>query len=80
MIRLLISCLVLSCLGCQSDKKIESASYIVEDIPLPEGLVGETGALSFLPDGRLVACFLRGEIMIYDPRNKDWSVFAHGLH
>lgn len=55
-------------------------SYRVESIPLPEGLVGETGAIAFLPDGRLVACFLRGEVMFYDTEAKQWTLFAEGLH
>src|SRR5882762_8416325 len=55
-------------------------SYRVESIPLPEGLVGETGGIAFLPDGRLVACFLRGEVMFYDPETKKWNLFAEGLH
>nr|WP_295921926.1 hypothetical protein [uncultured Dyadobacter sp.] len=55
------------------------SSYVVESIPMPEGLVGETGAIDFLPDGRLVACFLRGEVMIYSPRTKEWRLFAEGL-
>ncbi|WOK04233.1 hypothetical protein RT717_14225 [Imperialibacter roseus] len=68
--------------GCQdTDKRKEpTTSYIVETIPLPEGLEGETGAIAFLPDGRLVACFLRGEVMIYDPAKESWQVFATGLH
>jgi hypothetical protein len=55
-------------------------SYKVENIDLPPGLYGETGALGFLPDGRLIACFLRGEIMLYNPATKQWSLFAEGLH
>lgn len=63
-----------------SQKMDPESSYRVENIDLPEGLVGETGALDFLPDGRLVACFLRGEVMIYHPKTKQWQLFASGLH
>jgi len=68
--------------ACKADVKISSpeTSYRVENIDLPEGLIGETGGLEFLPDGRLVACFLRGEVMIYDPKTKHWLLFASGLH
>lgn len=68
--------------SCKQVNDITSptAAYIVENIKLPEGLVGETGAIEFLPDGRLVACFLRGEVMIYNPLNKEWRLFASGLH
>jgi glucose/arabinose dehydrogenase len=55
-------------------------SYQVETIIMPAGLEAETGAIDFLPDGRLVACFLRGEVMIYDHKNKTWELFAEGLH
>ncbi len=55
-------------------------AYLVEDILLPLGLEAETGGMAFLPDGRLAACFTRGEVMIYDPQLKDWQLFAEGLH
>ncbi|WP_229310956.1 PQQ-dependent sugar dehydrogenase [Larkinella soli] len=54
--------------------------YEVENIALPKGLTAETGGLDVLPDGRLVACFHRGEVMIYDPKSKAWKLFAEGLH
>lgn len=62
------------------DSQELSESYYVETIELPLGLEGETGAIAFLPDGRLVACFLRGEVMIYDPKTATWTLFASGLH
>lgn len=62
------------------NKGDDSTSYKIENISLPDGLVGETGAIEFLPDGRLVACFLRGEVMIYDPKKSNWNLFASGLH
>lgn len=54
--------------------------YAVESIPTPPGLVAETGGLAFLPDGRLAACFHRGEVMLYNPKTKQWKLFAEGLH
>ncbi len=54
--------------------------YEVETIPTPDGLTVESGGLAFLPDGRLAACFHRGEVMLYDPKTKKWSLFAEGLH
>lgn len=59
---------------------VENPSYRVENIELPEGLHAETGAVGFLPDGRFVACFLRGEVMFYDLKTKKWTLFAEGLH
>lgn len=58
----------------------QQEAYRVETIPVPEGLAAETGGLAFLPDGRLAACFTRGEVMIYDPQTKQWQLFAEGLH
>ncbi len=55
-------------------------SYTVENIKMPEGLTDETGAVEFLPDGRMVACFTRGEVMTYHPKTKEWKLFAEGLH
>ncbi len=54
--------------------------YEVQNITLPDGLVAETGAIGFLPDGRFVACFHRGEVMIYNPKTQVWKLFASGLH
>lgn len=54
--------------------------YRLDRITTPEGQVPETGGLDFLPDGRLAAVFHHGEVMLYDPRTRGWSVFATGLH
>ena len=54
--------------------------YKIETIPTPKGLSAEVGGLAFMPDGRLVATFHRGEIYTYDPARKTWKLFADGLH
>ncbi len=72
--------LVLTFCGIAHIKGQSPASYKIEEIPIPEGLKAETGGLDFFPDGRLAACFSRGEIMIYTPATKKWSLFASGLH
>ncbi|MEO5995118.1 MAG: hypothetical protein ABIN89_00390 [Chitinophagaceae bacterium] len=54
-------------------------SYLVETIKMPEGLTSQTGGVDFLPDGRLVACFMRGEVMVYNLQSKEWNLFAEGL-
>ena len=46
---------------------------------MPKGLSGQTGGIDFLPDGRLVACFMRGEVMTYNLKTKEWKLFAEGL-
>lgn len=55
-------------------------SYVVETIDLPKGLSAQVAALDFMPDGRLVAAFSSGEIMMYNTVTQQWSVFAHGMH
>src|SRR5258705_1490355 len=55
-------------------------AYRIESIGMPEGLSGEVGGLGFFSDGRLAACFHRGEVMIYNPQTKEWKLFAEGLH
>lgn len=57
-----------------------SPYYEVEDIATPPGLSPEVGGLAFMPDGRLVACFHRGEVYTYNPETKEWKLFAQGLH
>lgn len=54
--------------------------YLIESIPTPPGLVAETGGITFLPDGRMAACFRRGEVMLYNPKTRVWTQFAEGLH
>jgi glucose/arabinose dehydrogenase len=76
----MVSLLLFGECSSRSDKQPSQASYLVESIKTPDGLTSETGGLDFLPDGRLVACFQRGEVMIYDPGKKKWSLFAEGLH
>src|SRR5690554_3706783 len=63
-----------------ADPSTGGAAYTVESIPLPPGLEAETGGLDFFPDGRLVACFTRGEVMTYNPKTGEWTLFAEGLH
>ena len=61
-------------------KNAPSDYYRVENIDLPKGLSAECGGIAFMPDGRLVACFHRGEVYTYDITKKTWKLFAEGLH
>src|SRR5205809_902447 len=70
---LFISCNLSSAQG-NSDE-----SYRVEIVEMPKGLAAQTGGIDFLPDGRLVACFMRGEVMTYNLTTKEWKMFAEGL-
>lgn len=53
--------------------------FTLEALPNPPGIDPQVGALEVLPDGKLAAAFHRGEVMIYDPVAKTWSLFASGL-
>ena len=53
--------------------------FDLERLPDPVGIDPQVGALETLADGRLAAAFHRGEVMIYDPAAKSWSLFAGGL-
>jgi hypothetical protein len=75
----ILLCLVLlSCSTASAQGKFKE-SYRVETIEMPKGLTSQTGGIDFLPDGRLVACFMRGEVMIYNLQTKEWKLFAEGL-
>src|SRR5690606_4682271 len=54
--------------------------YVIDSTVMPTGLSGEVEALEFSPSGKLIAAFRRGEVMLYDPETKEWTVFARGLH
>ena len=54
--------------------------YDVVTIPTPEDVDPQIGGLDLLPDGRLVACFHRGEVMFLDTATGEWQPFASGLH
>lgn len=62
------------------DKATLAEYYTVEKIETPPGLSVEVGGIDFLPNGKLVACFHRGEVYLYDPAKKTWALFAEGLH
>jgi hypothetical protein len=57
-----------------------SEYYTVDNIATPPGLSAEVGGIAFAPDGRLAACFHRGEVYFYDPAKQEWKLFARGLH
>jgi glucose/arabinose dehydrogenase len=65
---------------CAAAPAAPSEYYAVETIATPPDLSPEVGGLAFMPDGKLVACFHRGEVYTYNPETKEWKLFAHGLH
>src|SRR3982750_2542287 len=74
----LLLCFFISFFMSSAQKNVNK-SYRVETIEMPKGLAAQTGGIDFLPDGRLVACFMRGEVMTYDLKTKEWKLFAEGL-
>ena len=53
--------------------------YEVERISIPQGSDPQIGGVAYMRDGRIAACFHEGDVRIYDPSSKAWSVFAKGL-
>ena len=61
--------------------------YTLANIPSPKLLLDrhgkngtQTDGLDFMPDGRLVVCFVAGEVFTRHPRTGKWKLFAEGLH
>ncbi len=61
--------------------------YLLENVQTPKLLVdrygkngSQTDGLDFMPDGRLVACFVGGEVFTLHPGTGKWKLFADGLH
>jgi Family of unknown function (DUF6807) len=77
-----ILCAVLLCV-CQGCAAVESREilkyYDIEDIALPAG-EKSVDAMAFLPNGNLVCALSLSKIYIYNPSNKQWHLFAEGLH
>lgn len=55
------------------------SAYQIKTIDMPDDLSAQVGGIDFLPDGRLIACFMRGEVMTYEPQTDKWELFAKGL-
>ena len=53
--------------------------YSIENVATPNGLDAQVGGLDVMPDGRVVACFHRGEVYTYQPKTGKWTLFADGL-
>ena len=61
--------------------------YEIETVSPPRLLIErygkggtQTDGLDFMPDGRLVACFVGGEVFTLDTKTGKWKLFADGLH
>lgn len=74
-----IICLLPLIWGCQQEQAEQGPAYSVETIETPEGLSVETGGLDFLPNGKMIGAFRRGEVMTYDSETEEWELWAYGL-
>lgn len=74
-----LALMVLAACADPGKPELPAESYKIDTVPTPDGLTAEVGGLDFLSDGRLIACFIRGEVMIYDPKTRQWTLFAEGL-
>ncbi len=69
-----------------ADKPAESDYYRIIDIPIPDGITLEAGALQFLPNGMLAASTRYGDIYLLEnvledpPAHVTFHHFASGLH
>ena len=64
----------------------DDGPYVIEPVPVPDGVVLEVGALELLPDGRLAVGTRRGEVWLVtgaggdDPDQVAFDLHASGLH
>jgi glucose/arabinose dehydrogenase len=71
---------ILSTIFCLSVSASAWTDYFsFEKIPNPAGIDPQVGAMDTFEDGRIAVAFHRGEVMIYDPSDKSWSLFAAGM-
>jgi len=78
--------MALCLIGSQTGAKVTDY-YSLENVHTPKLLVdrygkngSQTDGLDFMPDGRLVACFVGGEVFTLHPETGKWKLFADGLH
>lgn len=78
--------MALCLIGSQTVAKVTDY-YFLENVQTPKLLEdrygkngSQTDGLDFMPDGRLVACFVGGEVFTLHPKTGKWKLFADGLH
>lgn len=80
---------LLSCVAASAQEKkpaTEDDFYPIFSLPIPEGVVLESGAVELLPDGKLAATSRRGEVWtVSNPLSTnvddiEFKPFASGLH
>ena len=70
---------LLPCLGEDQPDRIPKG-YSVRTIQTPPEVFLGIGGMEFCPDGNLFVCTREGEVWKYILEDKEWSLFADGLH
>ena len=70
---------LLPCLGEDQPDRIPQG-YSVRTIQTPSEVFLGIGGMEFCPDGNLFVCTREGEVWKYILEDKEWSLFADGLH
>ena len=55
-------------------------AFDVESIALGNTNDPQVGGIDILPNGKVAVVFHEGDLRLYDPESKTWSLFASGLH
>ncbi len=80
---ILLGCMMLgaaSSLAQEAKPDATAAFYNIGKLMMPAGVAPEVGGIDALPDGRIAACFHHGQVVICQPKDKTWKIFAEGLH
>ncbi|MDP4623728.1 MAG: PQQ-dependent sugar dehydrogenase [Akkermansiaceae bacterium] len=55
-------------------------AFDIESILVEPGKDRQVGGIDIMPNGKIAVAFHDGEVRLYDPEKKSWSLFASGLH
>ncbi|MGJ8633104.1 MAG: PQQ-dependent sugar dehydrogenase [Luteolibacter sp.] len=58
----------------------QNPGFDVESIKIETGKDPQVGGIDIMPNGKIAVAFHEGEVRLYDPETKTWSLFASGLH
>lgn len=55
-------------------------AFTLESINIEPGKDAQVGGIDVMPNGTIAVAFHDGDVRLYDPETKTWSLFATGLH